>query len=367
MLSRYLNMWEEACRGGIVMRLCLKMRGAALRLLGVLATISFVAACGTEIGNPKKPEPTPLEGSIFLTDGTAAAGLITSLFDDASASGTESADAAGSESTLALLAPKDDRKCELAADGTVTVTRDFSGEMSVEKKRKKKTYVTSVSGADLVSRVYSKPGVSLACNAAGNHVRLGLTGFFGLTVSTTFERTLHKSITEKETGKEIWARNFSSKGTNRWDVSRIEGLPATSFGLATTEQRTASRSLTISKKDGTVVDVSSDVGTIDGTPLVIKSEFDKGGSGLISRTISSGTVYSKQPNDSRIETSFSDVKYTPAGGCVPESGKIEGKIFAEGQSTAGRTYVVEFDEDGMTIKFDNGESIVTQPEHCPVE
>lgn len=340
---------------------------AVLVGLTMALTMTSLVGCGTEIGNPKKPEPAPLEGSIFITDATAAAGLISSLFDDASASGTEAADAAGSETALSLLAPKDDRKCVAAVDGTVTVTRDFSGSYSAEKKRKKQTYVSSISGTDLVSRVYAKPETTLACNAAGTNVRLGLAGFFGLTVASTFERSYEKSLTEKETGKVLWARNLTAKGTRNWVVAKLDGLASTSFGWSTTESRSSTRTLTITKKDGSVMDVGSEVGTMEGMPLVIQSEHSRTGSGLISRTIASGTIYSTQPNDSKIETTFSSVKYTPAGGCIPESGKIEGKIFAAGQTTPARTYVLVFDDDGMTVKFDNGETVVTQPEHCPVE
>ena len=87
----------------------------------------------------------------------------------------------------------------------------------------------------------------------------------------------------------------------------------------------------------------------------------------MSRTIESGTAYSAQPNDSRVETTFTKVVYTPADGCVPTSGTIEGKIFAAGSTEANLTYTVVFMDDAMSVKFDNGEVIVTQPEYCPAE
>jgi len=328
-----------------------------------------LGACGTEIGNPKKPDPTPVQGSIFLTDGTAAAGIISSLFEEVASSGAEAVEAAGSEAALgfSLAADGDDRKCVAGADGTVTVTRAFSGQSSAEKKRKHKTFVARVSGTAAVNHVYTKPESTLACNGAGTNIRLGLAGFFGVTVATTYDRVLQKTLTVKETGDVLWARDDSAKGTRTWIVNKIDGLVGNSFGLETRESRVATRVQSVPLKNGETLSVSSEVGTTAGEPLVVHSDFNRGGNSLQSRTIVSGTTYSVQPNDSRIETTFNAVKYTPAGGCVPEAGSIDGKIFAAGETTPTRTYRVVFNDDGMQVTFDNGEVVVTQPEHCPIE
>lgn len=360
-----------------------------------LVAVLFISSCGTEIGNPKKPDPKPADGSIFLTDTTAATELISSLFEDNAQTSTEASEPSAkillAESKLQplefqltpnMLMNEEQKNCVTNPDGTVLVTRNFEGESTLEKTRKKHTLLFTKSGTDKVNRVYKNSLSAITCNNTNTNIKLGESGLDGLEVSNTFERSLTQTISVKTTGRVLHNRRSTAAGKSSHVFQKLT-LPASSpsehLGLNVTTNRSSTKSHTVARRDGTTKDITSNTGTIDGSPLVLEQTNRQSDGMLISRTIVSGTTFSEQTGDSRLEISYKNVTYTAEGGCTPVSGEISGSIKDLSVATpdAPLTFTIAFDDktatnandepESMMIVFSTGEKTSFGSITCPTE
>lgn len=361
----------------------------------VLIAALFGSSCGTEIGNPKKPDPKPVEGSIFLTDTTAATDLISSLFEDNIQSSTEASEPAaklqltGSNVQLpafdlapAMLMNAEQKRCLANPDGTVLVTRSFEGESTTEKTRKKHTLLFTKSGTDKINRIYKSNSSAITCNDTNTNINLGFSGLDGLEVSSTFDRSLTQTLSVKTTGRVLHNRRSTAQGNSSHTFQKL-ALPTSSpsehIGIKVTTTRSSTKSHTIARRDGTTKDLTSSTGTIDGLPLVLEQIHRQSDANLVTRTIVSGTTFSEQAGDSRLEISYNNVTYTAAGGCIPVSGEISGiiKDLSVATPDARVTFTITFadqtpmstndESENIMVVFSTGEKTSFGSITCPIE
>lgn len=368
-LTAYNVIWRKARPGG---------------LLAALAALAL--ACGTEVGNPKKPtgdDGDQPAASVVLSDLSVANEVVSSTVDDAVDAATD--DVAGAVSNLSLTfgglsltdaalnlaAEQRQRKCEKQTDGSALVTVEISGQWDKDVKRPKVSISYHQSGTETYTNRWTKTGGTVECNAAGLAARVDWSQPDGL--SLVSERTRHREQSMEMTAKNGTSRKRSAvydvtgKRTTSWSHLDVAGA----VGLRAEVSGDIKRKATVAKMDGSKIAMESQVATKSGSPLAIETVRDKTTHDWVSRTIKSGTVVTTQTKDSRMESTFSGVTITPDGGCMPVSGAITGSIFRlngdTAETKASRTFTVTFEDGQATIKYDNGDQAAYEPDRCRLE
>jgi hypothetical protein len=215
------------------------------------------------------------------------------------------------------------------------------------------------------TRTWSKEGGAISCAANGKHAQIVRADLQGVTLVAKYTRENLQSSAFENTRKNIkieQRRKLKATGerTVKWTSVKTES----SNLLLTKEIRsTATRSFESLNKKGEAKSFETTVVTDPNQPMIIVHERNRSTDKVISHTILSGKKIATHKSGTRVETSFSNVKYADGDGCYASSGKIEGAIFAKDATQASATFVVDFSSDTKTVKLTKADGTVSEAEY----
>lgn len=329
-----------------------------------IISVSLLAFLSTQCGK-KSSDTTTTENSV-TNDSTLAVEGIADQLDDvvsAAADDTASVSMAMQDSSLEPTATSITRSRACVVDSTtgganVTVTLTGSATNTVTIG----SFISIESADSLsgkVSRVWTKPtgGSALTCTSSG-YVNIGWgtsAAISGLKAATTIDTTATKEVTVTN----------SRKGTSKKaSVTRVvKGNRAITWGAPNLTSTTASvtktitsdvaRTFTVVDKDGNTKEMVATTTIADASPLKITVVRTLSTGAWSSKTVS-GTVTATLKSGGKIESVLSSVKYSADSKtkCVPVSGSVTSSIYADGSTTAAKTYTVTFGSS-----TDNGVSV----------
>ena len=360
---------------------------AVLAFAALTAAFGLFFSCGTEIGNPKKPKDGA-KPSMLVDDPSVVSGIIASQTDEVIAAVAEDRKA-GAALGLGLTGPVviDGLSSGPApatvpdptnATATVTCALDSSGAAVLERKVNgadnhsftrhgvESTYVANLE--ETTTRTWKLAG-AVACNDQKDDVVVDWAKADGLDVSTTVSQNKSMSITRASPrGTMTRSSSIVLSGERHalWAVVADSG-DASVLALKKTVTGALDKSFTASRRQGGDVTVSTHIQTKDDQPLVVEVRRDRASQAWQSKTILSGMVVTTPSEDSRMESTYLNVKFSSASGCMPDSGTVSGQIFHGTEATPFRTYQIDFDAGDGTITFDDGTTADYVPEYCSLD
>ena len=350
-------------------------RWTILQVVPLLALLcALLGGCGSEAGNPRKPKTEPKPGqSVVIGDSSASASLLSAQMDEAISGVAD--DGADVSLGLNLLSSDDSRDggtCTADADGkSVQVTIDRSGESVRTSQRRTSSLEFVTSGSETATRTWTKESGGLACNPTSTRARIDWAFTTGLGLDIEFERKLERTLRRKDTGAELRRSKVEAKGQRRMDWKPIESSIDSAIIVERTLTSRVERTLDVTTRSGTKAVVVSEIKIEGAKPMVIRDERIASQRTWQVRTIASGTVTSVQrinnTIDSRVEKTYTDVRFERAAGCRPVSGTIAGSLFAGEEEAAAESFEVKFTEETATIRFSNGETAEYVPDDCDLE
>jgi len=354
-----------------------------MKRIACLTTAILIStwACGRE--DKKSPDATQATGgttqggttedptNLMLEDEQLAGDNVSNTVDDAISDvleGSESKDATSGGFSLgdtdSVNKVSRFRECKVdGATAVVTIKRSIERERTVSKfNRSGSTVLKQLLEK---SRTWSKEGGSVACSANGKHAAIDRANLQGVTLVSKFTREHLQASTFENSKKGIKiAQSRSSKSTGektiKWTSVKTEGA---NLVLTKEIKATSTRSFESKNKKGETKSFETTMSTDANNPLIVMHERDKTTDKVVSHTIVSGKKIATHKSGTRVETSFSNVKYLTNDGCYASSGKIEGSIFAKDATKASATFVVDFSGDSKTVVMTKADGTVVETEY----
>jgi hypothetical protein len=215
------------------------------------------------------------------------------------------------------------------------------------------------------TRTWSKDGGAITCSPNGKHAQIARADLQGVTLVAKYNRDNLQSSTFENTKKNIkvtQSRKVKASGerTVKWVTVKTE----TDNLLLTKEVRsTASRTFESLNKKGETKSFETTVVTDQALPLIVVHERNKTTDKVISHTIVSGKKIATHKSGTRVETTFSNVKYVEGDGCYASSGKLDGAIYAKDATTASATFTIDFAGESKTIKMTKADGSVVETDY----
>lgn len=332
-----------------------------------ISTFAVLIAASTFSCGKKKSD-----GSSSTTNVVTQSETASSLADEATDSIADGGSTGSASSFVAPIEPATDitltKTCEVNADGQAVIAVSVSGEVTREKSITRRIGTIAFSSKSVVSgsqtQTWTKAdgGQALTCNA-GNNVRIGWAtdaNVAGLKLDIAVDRkrtvTLSKTIAAISQESEIV---YEVKGSRK-----VEFVSSSSSSTEITIARKVSiqdlkRSLTGKNFDGETVSGSVSVSTDASAPLEVTVVRNKADSKLDwkTKTIASGTIVATSADGSKVDATFEDVVYSKSATnvCIPESGKISGKMYATDGTTVDHTYEITYADGSATKTVDDVE------------
>jgi hypothetical protein len=345
------------------------MKPTALASLAALTLI--IAACGSAKDDDKSTKPGNQANAAADYDEQLTGSETTAQVDDAISGAVEEDDQAQA-SALALagwdgnVEAKRLRECKVDGDKAVVEIKQ-SFEKEREAKGKFRSGSLSYKSLSDRTRTWSKDGTQVACADDGKHAAIDLAKIEGmrLDVSVTIERSRTWHVENLKSGKTFDANmTRSMTGTRHvaWTSAKTEGDVLT---LAKTISLSGERKMDATNKGGQQISMERSVKTKDDAPLMVEVQRNATSKAVIQRTLKSGTIVASGKDGGRIETSFADVVYKKADGCVASSGKISGALFDAGADVARVTFTVDL--DSQTIVYSDGRTVDYSADGCELD
>ncbi len=248
---------------------------------------------------------------------------------------------------------KREKTCEVK-DTSAIETVDASIDHSFNHDGKHLSINAVHEGSTKIVRTWSKEGSSIACKNA-KRADINLDGdVTGLKLSVSFERSLARALeiskgetgsssTEGSTGASNGSKkdlikksmSLSAKGTRdiAWVAyeAKADGTSVHSKTIVSSSERTHKRL----DKNGVeqVLSYSVQVGKDEPLKVAVTYEGSVKAHNVISKVIESGSIESSRSGDGKIVSTFEQLTLNfDDHECVPASGKMISKIFAEGAS-----------------------------------
>jgi hypothetical protein len=225
------------------------------------------------------------------------------------------------------------RTCEVGADGSVTVRIENTlpeKSNSFSKGGKQGSSVTS--GSSTLTRVWAQTGVTLACNALLKKVaqiNWQAASLPKLSITIAKQRTTSQTFDKK--GSTVVRKKDETVEGSRNIVWTSAVLSSAELVLSKEITSNVTRSIKITKTDGTPVETSGVFKTKDGDSLKVEIVRNSSGTrALKSKTIKSGTIIATlspkkgEASTGTSETTFTNFKmeYDTAGECAAKSGSF---------------------------------------------
>ncbi len=309
--------------------------------------------------------------SQILSDDTLLSESVTSQIDEAiSAAAIDQSSEAGfqlvSRDRQGKMTIK--RTCE-ASEGmaVVSITHTFNRSREGDNAVRSWSMTMDMNGSQ--TRTWSKEGEETFCSESGRSEEIELNEMQGVTLDMSFSRSRSRemTLTNKRRGTTYESSHSLVANGERsitWTDVQIDESE-----LAVTRSMTSrvERELTLKNSRNQDKTLTLSIATKVDAPLNATTLRDAASMDVISRTIHSGTTIGSTKDNGRVETTYSEVKYTSAGGCMPVSGSISGSIFEAGTTEAKLTYSISFLNENATIEFSDGRSLEYAPEGCDLE
>lgn len=340
-------------------------------IFGVLPSLValFAASCGTETGNPKKPRGDDDAKPAFLaSDRAVASDLIAAQADDVIASTAEEVRAvAGLKAerggvTVTARCAADTGNGALVnvaikgSDARTMIHRGYESKLTAEIDETK-------------SLIWVQAGRTIPCDQDQSGVAVNWATADGLTLDVALGGKRTTAITRTgPRGTFKRQGQFAQSGSRHvsWVVDEARSDASTILLKKTVTSR-IDRSFTTAPTgtDGsvslaTLIEVSA------AKPMVVAVERDRETQAWRSKTIESGTVVSSQAEGSRLESTYSNLKFTIDSGCAPESGAVIGAIY--GSSVAPLVqFRVDFNQGEGTITYADGTHAPYVADYCQMD
>ncbi len=331
--------------------------------IGVWA-FSVPGGCGTEAGNPKKPGPP----SEVVQDAEVSNEVISSqLHDVTDATAEDQSNGLALNSVVSfennvLGAMK--RSCISDGDSAiVTGTRNI--ETVIPRIYRRVTVTQAVSGKIENVHTWSQAGGVISCRNVNAGAKVDLIRDNDLRLAIKVKKSISRArVTTVRRTSEVAKNSIESEVKGERSIEF--GKPKVKGGAVELQyvivDSDVTRSLKLSKKTSEIVKISSRSIISGDDPLDVVLEFKDGV--WSKRTILSGTVESTQAGDSKIISSYKNVVFTAASGCLPEQGVVTGKIFAIGETEPAISYEINFELSGATISYSDGSTSEYVPDDC---
>jgi hypothetical protein len=339
-------------------------------ILTIIATATLLA-CGADKEERTETPGNDNQDSIesVVTDEETSSQAITTQVDDAISAAGEDQE---SETAAALmLADTDTKKIHTRfracseVDGKAVVEIKRNIDRSFTAERPARSAATSFKLLDERTRTWAMADGTVSCSDNKKQAVIPWTNIQGITTEVVFNisKSRESSLTNKKKGTTI-SSSHSVKAEGERTIAWSNIASDSSVIVQKSIVSSASRELTVVKKDGTEKVLSSNVVISSENPLIIAVERDKTSLEVVSRTISGGKVVATGKDGGRIETMFDGVKYTKENKCMASEGKITGAIYAKDTTEAKLTFEIKFDGESKTIVYSNGKEAEYSPDGC---
>ncbi len=313
----------------------------------VLLGLCFLMVTGFGCG--KKTPSVTLGGDELRTGATTALeDTAESLGEDSTFSASNAiALQAESETDAATTGALDvTRTCTAGSAGAVTIAETWSGSATKSVTRPKATLASSLSVTGIQSRVWTPPtGQTLSCSI-NNRAKVRWTNdtlVSGLKLAVTTDRTRTRTLDVK-----------TSKTTVSKAVQNVvKGTRNITWAVGTTTATTVARTKTVSSSvtravttttSGVAETLSYTVATKAGADLAVEVTRLIADGSWVTKKVSSGTIVLTKADGTRVENTFKDVIFDASQDdpCLPVSGIISGVVYYLGETTASKTYEINF-------------------------
>lgn len=322
--------------------------------LGLTSLALTINACSND-DDERKATSSSVSLSDEATTEVALASTVEESLDSLSDSNFSVSDTAASLLLADTNAMTVTRTCT-ESEGRALVNISKERERSATKESKRFSFSDSTTSSVDISRSWSKDGQDLKCAANGKHAAIDfesdLSGY-KLDISIDRSHTRSSERTSKVSGeKSTLSFESSAKGTRQ--VSWLSQSTDSSGQLSRKKSMSflSERQTKATLKNGKSQDLSLSIATLEDNPLVVEVTWAALSESrtLVSKFIESGKIRASQAGAGSIETSFSQVllKFS-TDSCSFYSGTIEAKVFAEGASTASKTYTITANDGELTL------------------
>ncbi|MEK7689613.1 MAG: hypothetical protein AAB425_01185, partial [Bdellovibrionota bacterium] len=174
-------------------------------------------------------------------------------------------------------------------------------------------------------------------------------------------RTHSRTMTVTASGSQTPSTSTATiAGTRTVTWAKSTGTVSTTITRTKTHTGSVTRTKSFTKKDGSTGSLNHTHAVTATAPIVISVARNATSGALITKTIVSGTMVSTNNTDSsHVDSAYTNVVFDFASSdvCLPTSGTIAGSVFASGETTASKTYVITFGattDSGVSIAYDGG-------------
>jgi hypothetical protein len=259
-------------------------------------------------------------------------------------------------------------KCsEVDSTAVVDVSIDFVREWGFANRLRHLTHAISDIGS--IKRIWSNPDQSVKCDEGGQTVAISPEELEGskLAIELSREKSKETSFKNLRSGAQFsrsMKLSVSGKRSAEWDAVEVSESAIVESKLLTSDVK---RNLQVTNKSGEKRQIERQVRTVDDKPLAIVVTREPATLKASSRLIKTGSIEAIRSDKGRVVTHFDNVLLTKASGCVAESGRITGEIYALEAAEPVLSFVVEFDDGSAKVVFSNGKEAEYTPEGCDLE
>jgi hypothetical protein len=345
--------------------------------LAVLTLALPLAACGK-----KKSDGTTTPGGSALAGDSETTTSAQSASMDESATALNTGDNAKSNAGSQALADSADanvsgaitltRTCTTPTGGKdALVTLTYSGSASFVRADGKMTVAETAGGQE--TRDWTNTHNAVVCTATGQYAKIDwasatapanstASGYDGLSLADTTSRTrdLKTTFTRRNGKSSTREANYTEKGTRNvtWTAGTTAGTTTKTVYLDVT------KTYTLTKWDGSTVDLSGEHTVDKATPLSITTERDTSGNPT-KHTINSGTEAFNKAGSYYLTNVYSGVVFdlAVADRCTPTAGTITTTIYnsnsAADLANPVKTITIIFGTSGPSVTGGDDEATDT--------
>lgn len=337
----------------------MKAKAHMLKTFSVCSGVfSALVSCGTETGNPTRPQPNvnlETAQSIVGVEADEALSLL--------------ADSTGATEAFALAENGYEMKrtCATQNDGSLSVTIVGEGQRSNTWSRGKWAIQSVFQGAGSQNQVWKLPGVDLECRDLLKRPKINwLSQLLGLEVtnlvsrSRTVERTAENATTAE---KRVAKNQLSKEGVMTSTITAEDFTPNSNFSRATSYEFEFTRKNKVENAEG--IDIELDATTKSENSIVIEVTRNKQNYALVSKRFVSGSVLTTYKNEMKARVTFENIVATT--GCAPSSGKLTVQVFENGSDVLGKAYSINFSNGEAAVTGADGTSFDYFPSGCDPE
>ena len=128
------------------------------------------------------------------------------------------------------------------------------------------------------------------------------------------------------------------------------------------------KSFNATQTNGQIVKLSTHIAVDPTSPLEVSVQRDPTTQDWVSKTISTGVVVTTQVGqNSHVDSTYTDLVFTPAAGCVPVGGTISGGIYTGDNTDPINTFQITFYAGAGQIVYGDGTTADYVPDYCALD